>query len=239
MQILAFVVFGAAVICLHAESIFYELEALVSASFVFVQGMLAGLGLVLLLIGFGNSTTQTLAAISSISVQLERATFFLALTSAAGSIHKLCVDNACCFHGSRSLVYYDALIVCLYVTCVIFTILAAPVDEIMFHSSLRVPDWCPSVLLQLACLWAVTSASRYLSPLPSAFLAAFDNWKRYVHCLTASRKARDAACRFNGVRASTAIAGWLVLSFHTRSYSSTLPRGNDNDRSLYEEPSAM
>jgi hypothetical protein len=103
--------------------------------------MLAGVGLVLLLIGFGNSTTQTLAAISSISVQLERAMFFLALTSAAGSINKLCVDNACRFNGSRALVFYDVLTVCLYVTCVIFTILAAPVDEIMFHSSLRVPDW--------------------------------------------------------------------------------------------------
>ncbi len=125
-----------------SESIFYEVEALVSSSFVFAQGMLAGVGLVLLLIGFGNSTTQTLAAISSISVQLERATFFLALTSAAGSINKLCVDNAYGFHGSRSLAYYDVLIVCLHVTCVIFTILAAPVDEIMFHSSLRVPDWC-------------------------------------------------------------------------------------------------
>ncbi len=123
------------------ESIFSEVEALVSASFVFVQGMLAGVGLVLLLIGFGNSTTQTLAAISSVSVQLERAIFFLALVSAAGSINKLCVDNACQFHGSRSLVYHDVLAVCLHVTCVIFTILAAPVDEIMFHSSLRVPDW--------------------------------------------------------------------------------------------------
>jgi hypothetical protein len=165
-----------------AESIFYELEALVSASFVFVQGLLAGLGLVLLLIGFGNSTTQTLAAISSVSVQLERATFFLALTSAAGSIHKLCVDNACCFHGSRSLAYYDALIVCLYVTCVIFTILAAPVDEIMFHSSLRVPDWYPSVPLQPPYLWLLTRAHRYLLPLPPAFQAAFDNWKKCVCC---------------------------------------------------------
>ena len=125
----------------NSESIFYELEALVSAAFVFAQGMLAGVGLVLLLIGFGNSTIQTLAAISSISVQLERATFFLALTSAAGSINKLCVDNACNFHGSRTLVYYDFFAVCLHVTCVIFTILAAPVDEIMFHSTLRVPGW--------------------------------------------------------------------------------------------------
>ena len=127
--------------CGASESVFCEVEALVSSAFVFVQGMLAGVGLVLLLIGFGNSTTQTLAAISSVSVQLERAMFFLALTSAAGSINKLCVDNACRFNGSRSLVFYDVLIVCFYITCVIFTILAAPVDEIMFHSSLRVPDW--------------------------------------------------------------------------------------------------
>jgi hypothetical protein len=91
--------------------------------------------------GFGNSNTQTLAAISNISVHLERATFFLALTSVAGSINKLCVDNACAFHGSRSLPFYDVLVICLYITCVIFTILAAPVDEIMHHSSLRVPDW--------------------------------------------------------------------------------------------------
>jgi hypothetical protein len=103
--------------------------------------MLAGVGLVLLLIGFGNSNTQTLAAISSISVHMERATFFLALTSVAGSINKLCVDNACAFHGSSSLPFYDVLAICLYITCVIFTILAAPVDEIMHHSSLRVPDW--------------------------------------------------------------------------------------------------
>ena len=126
---------------MFSESIFYEVEALVSAAFVFAQGMLAGVGLVLLLIGFGNSNTQTLAAISSISVQLERATFFLALVSSAGSINKLCVDNAHDFHGNRSLAYCDVLAVCLHVTCVIFTILAAPVDEIMFHSTLRVPDW--------------------------------------------------------------------------------------------------
>lgn len=180
------------------ESVFCEVEALVSSAFVFVQGMLAGVGLVLLLIGFGNSTTQTLAAISSISVQLERAMFFLALTSAAGSINKLCVDNACRFNGSRALVFYDVLTVCLYVTCVIFTILAAPVDEIMFHSSLRVPDW-------------------YIAPLPPAFLAAFDNWKRY-----------------NGVRACTAIAGWLMLSFQTRSYASTLPRGDSAVQSAHK-----
>ncbi len=103
--------------------------------------MLAGVGLVLLLIGFGNSDSQTLAAISSISVHMQRATFFLALTSVAGSINKLCVDNACAFHGSRSLAFYDVVVICLYITCVIFTILAAPVDEIVHHSSLRVPDW--------------------------------------------------------------------------------------------------
>jgi hypothetical protein len=123
------------------ETIFAEIEALVSASFAFAQGMLAGVGLVLLLIGFGNTTTQTLAAMSAVSVQLERASFFLALVSAAGSMNKLCVDYACNYHGDRSLLYHDVLVVCLHVTCVIFTILAAPVDEIMFHSSLRVPDW--------------------------------------------------------------------------------------------------
>jgi hypothetical protein len=39
--------------------------------------------------------------------------------------------------------------------------------------------------------------------------------------------------RFNGVRACSAIAGWLILSFHTRSYSSTLPQGTAADEALY------
>ena len=124
-----------------AESVLNQTEALVSAAFLFAQGMLAGVGLVLLLAGFGSSATQTLSAFSSISVQLERATFFLALVSAAGSINKLCVDNACAFGGNSALAFFDVLAVCLYVMCVVFTILAAPVDEIMFHSSQRSPNW--------------------------------------------------------------------------------------------------
>merc|ERR1711871_959506 len=97
---------------------------------------------------------------SVVSVPLQRAMLFLGIVSTVGAIDKWFKDRMAGWLFKSAQPVVDALSILCYLGAVLFTILAAPVDEIVFYATSRVPDW-------------------YRSDLPQTFIDAFDRWRVY------------------------------------------------------------
>ena len=116
--------------------------SLIASSFIFCQGLLGGMGLLLLYFSANQTQSEMLSSFSPIADDVQKAFTFLSSFALIGALDKYSKDHMAAWmaRGSAQRAY-DALLIALYFACFISTLVCTPMDDVMFASHLRSPEW--------------------------------------------------------------------------------------------------
>eukprot|EP00802_Teleaulax_amphioxeia_P014468 Tamp_14534.p1 GENE.Tamp_14534~~Tamp_14534.p1 ORF type:complete len:371 (-),score=66.62 Tamp_14534:227-1339(-) len=115
---------------------------LIASSFIFCQGLLGGMSLLLLYFYANQTDTELLATYPPIADDTQKAFLFLSSFSLIGALDKYSKDHMAAW-GGRGAVQraLDSVIMALYLICFVTTLVCTPVDDVMYASHLRSPEW--------------------------------------------------------------------------------------------------
>lgn len=116
--------------------------SLIASSFIFCQGLLGGMGLIMLYFSANQTDREMLSSFSPIADDVQKAFTFLSSFALIGALDKYSKDHMAAWmaRGAAQRAY-DALLIALYFACFISTLACTPMDDVMFASHLRSPEW--------------------------------------------------------------------------------------------------
>ena len=116
--------------------------SLIASSFIFCQGLLGGMGLIMLYFTANQTDREMLSSFSPIADDVQKAFTFLSSFALIGALDKYSKDHMAAWmaRGGAQRAY-DALLIALYFACFVSTLVCTPLDDVMFASHLRSPEW--------------------------------------------------------------------------------------------------
>mmetsp|Transcript_11502 Transcript_11502/g.27594 ORF Transcript_11502/g.27594 Transcript_11502/m.27594 type:complete len:440 (-) Transcript_11502:181-1500(-) len=118
------------------------LGALVASAFIFCQGLLGGISLLLLYLSVNLGERAFLRTFAPIASDVQKAFMFLCTVALVGSLDKWSKDKMAGWlmrGGYQRLL--DATLIFLYVLCFLLTLICTPLEDVMSASDLRSPEW--------------------------------------------------------------------------------------------------
>mmetsp|Transcript_37685 Transcript_37685/g.60786 ORF Transcript_37685/g.60786 Transcript_37685/m.60786 type:complete len:397 (-) Transcript_37685:95-1285(-) len=122
---------------------FLDLVAsLIASSFIFCQGLLGGISLMMLYFSANQTDRELLRSYSPIAADTQKAFMFLSSFSMIGALDKYSKDHMAAWVARGGVQRgFDCALMAVYFACFVSTLVCTPLDDVMYSSHLRSPEY--------------------------------------------------------------------------------------------------